>query len=265
MKKLSPASNFRFRPPRKPPSILASISMLSVMNIIAPASARTSSPAASDRMTACMSSPMISCCDHVTPPFAVCGSGRRLDVADCRCDSERSFRPQRRERLLPQHVGARDHADRADQQPSSAARRPSSSPAPAAIRFRTRTRHDRPAQPSAPAAPIDAGEQPQRAVLQRQHRRRGAACWRRACAGWRPRRRAGTSSWRRRQSGSGCRSSSAMPPTIEIASVTLSSTRLNRRHHLAHVDGRDVRERGTRSRWNRARAGGSSGARRMPM
>ena len=64
MKKLSPARNLRLSPPRNPPSILASISMPSVMNIIAPASARTSSPGARLRMTACMSSPMISCVDH---------------------------------------------------------------------------------------------------------------------------------------------------------------------------------------------------------
>ena len=59
-KRLSPARNFRLRPPRRPPSIRASISIPSVMNVIAPASARTSSPAPSVMMTACMSSPTIS-------------------------------------------------------------------------------------------------------------------------------------------------------------------------------------------------------------
>src|SRR5204863_922458 len=58
--RLSPAKSFRFRPPSRPPCMRASIAMPSVMNVIAPASARTSSPVPSVIMTACMSSPTIS-------------------------------------------------------------------------------------------------------------------------------------------------------------------------------------------------------------
>ena len=108
-----------------------------------------------------------------------------------------------------------------------------------------------------------AGEQTEAAVLQREHRRRASACSRRASAGSPPRRRAGTSSSRRRPPRIRMPLTSAMAPTIEIASVTLSTTVLmlarTSRTSMADTLGNCA----TRSRWKRPRSAGSSGAFRI--